>query len=107
MMIHGITSSDLLAADIERFHPGQNILVVHLNDSEGCQQVLEDLKNDLLLAIPNRIELDSEYIMIGSHREELTKFLQKHHHLVCDTRLELYVCSSCADTKKGGRHHAL
>lgn len=23
-----------------------------------------------------------------------------------DTRLELYVCSSCADTKKGGRHHA-
>ena len=94
MMIHGITSSDLLAAYIERFHPGQNILVVHLNDSEGCQQVLEDLKNDLLLTVPNRIELDSEYIMIGSHREELTKFLQKHHHLVCDTRLELYV-NSC------------
>ena len=23
-----------------------------------------------------------------------------------DTRLELYVCSSCADNKKGGRHHA-
>lgn len=94
MMIHGITKSDLVAAYIERFHPNQNILVIYLNDTDGCKKVLEDLKFDMEIPILARIELDSDFIMIGSYREELTKFLGNHHHLVCDTEIELYV-NSC------------
>lgn len=91
MMIHGITSSDLLAAYIDRYHRNMNVMVVHLNVTSGCQRLLGDIKDQLLLAIPDRIELDSDYIMIGSHREELTKFINAHDHLIYDTRLELYV----------------
>lgn len=94
MMLHGITRSDLVAAYIERFHPNQNILVVYLNETEGCQRLLKAIEEDLELPIPNRIELDSEYILIGSHRSELLKFVQKHSKLVYDTRTELFV-NSC------------
>lgn len=90
MMTQGITTTDLLACYIERFHPAQNVLVIYLNDTAGCQQVLEDLKEQLLLPVPSRMKLDSEYILIGSHMEELNKFIQQHSFLVCDTRLELY-----------------
>ena len=93
MMIQGITKSDLVSAYIERFHPGQNILVIYVNETEGCKKVLQDVKEDLQIAVLYRIELDSDVIFIGSYRDELSKFLEKHHHLVCDTTMELYVDS--------------
>lgn len=91
MMIHGITRYDLLAAYIDKYHRNMNVMVVHLNVTSGCQRLLEDIKDQLLLPIPHRIELDSDYIMIGSHREELIKFINAHNHLIYDTRLELYI----------------
>ena len=91
MIIHGITSSDLLAAYIDKYHHNMNVMVVHLNVTSGCQRLLGDIKDQLLLAIPDRIEHDSDYIMIGSHREELTKFINAHDHPIYDTRLELYI----------------
>lgn len=94
MMIHGITLSDLVAAYVERFHPGQNILAVYLNESEGCKKLLQAIHDELQIAVLYRIELDSDIILIGSHRDELTNFLEKHHHLVYDTSMELYV-NSC------------
>lgn len=91
MMIHGITNSDLLAAYIDKYHRNMNIMVVYINVTSGCQRLLGDIKDQLLLPIPDRIELDSDYIMIGSHREALTKFINAHDHLIYDTRLELYI----------------
>lgn len=94
MMIHGITLSDLVATYIERFHPGQNILVVYLNETDGCKKLLQSMQEELQIAVLYRVELDSDIILVGSHRDELVKFLDKHNHLVCDTRMELYV-NSC------------
>jgi len=94
MMIHGITLSDLVAAYIERFHSRQNILAIYLNESDGCKKLLQSMQDELQIAILYRVELDSDIILVGSHRDELVKFLEKHHHLVCDTRMELYV-NSC------------
>lgn len=94
MMIQGITKSDLVAAYIERFHPGKNILTIYLNETEGCKKLLKDMQEELQIAVLYRIELDSDVIFVGSHREELVKFIDKHHHLVCDTSMELYV-NSC------------
>lgn len=91
MMLHGITNSDLLAAYVDKYHRNMNIMVVYMNVTNGCQRVLGDIKDKLLLPIPDRIELDSDYIMIGANRDELTKFITSHNHLAYDTRLELYI----------------
>lgn len=91
MMIAGITRSELLLAYIEKYHIGDNVLVVHLNDTEGCKKILRDLSSNLELAIPSRFELDSDYIFISFYKQELVKFLRDHSRLVYNTRLDLYV----------------
>lgn len=98
MIIHGITTSDLVAAYVERFHPNQNILVIYLNGTDSCKKVLEDLELDMEIPILTRIETGLDFIMIGSYREGLTKFINDHNHLIYDTRLELYIDSCLCKT---------
>lgn len=91
MMIAGITRSDLLLAYIEKYHIGDNVLVVHLNDTEGCKKILSDLSDKLDLSVPSRFEMDSDYIFISFYKQDLVKFLRDHSRLVYNTRLDLYV----------------
>ncbi len=91
MMIQGITSHDLLDSYIERYYSNKVVLVIRLNSSDGCQRILADIRDQLNLPIPERIEIQSDYILLCSNREELTEFIKNHQYQVYCTLLELYV----------------
>lgn len=90
MILQGITINDLVSAYIERTYGSSTVLVIYLNNSDGCERVLEDVKYQLQLPAPLRMIEGSDYLFVVSSAKELEEFLEKHHQLVYDTHMELY-----------------
>ena len=93
-MIAGVKKQDLISSYIEKFHNKESILVIHMNDSEGCKSILKQIDEELMLPVPNRIEMDSDFLLLGTYTREAVELIKKNNHLVSDTHLELYVNGS-------------
>lgn len=90
MILQGITIHDLVSAYVERTYRNLAVLVIYLNDSDGCKSVLEDVQYQLQLPAPPRMLDGRDCLFVASSYRELDEFLKKHPQLVYDTHMELY-----------------
>ncbi len=91
MMCQSVTLDDLVASYIQRFHSDKTILVIHKNNSRGYVSVLQHLEDDLLMRVPNIIEINSDYIFVGAYTNDAKTFLENNKRDKCQTRIDLYI----------------
>ena len=91
MMCQGITLDDLIASYIQRYHSDKTILVIHKNNTRGYTSVLQHLEDDLLMRVPQIIEINSDYIFVGTSLYDGKEFLKDNKRADCQTRIDLYV----------------
>lgn len=90
MILQGITIHDLVSAYVEHTYRNLSVLVIYLNDSDGCRSVLDDVQYKLQLPAPPRMLAGSDCLFVAASYRELKEFLEKHLQLVYDTYMELY-----------------
>ena len=93
MMVQGVTVDDLIACFIERFHGRGAFLVIHKEsqDTAGYIKILQELEDQLMMRVPNMIEMNSDFILVGTYVKEAKEFLKENPRSKRHIRIDLYV----------------
>lgn len=93
MMVQGVTKEDLIACFIERFHGKGAYLVIHKEDQDtpGYIKILQELEDQLMMRVPNIIEINSDFIIVGTYTKDGENFLKENSRASRKIRIDLYL----------------
>lgn len=93
MIVQGITKEDLIACFIERFHGKGAYLVIHKEDRDtpGYIKILQELEDQLMMRVPNIIEINSDFILVGTYVNDGKEFLRSNQRSERHVRIDLYM----------------